>query len=1156
MLNLFIKLFTCPLIITNFYNCIGSEYHMDTTEAPRPVKSKKKKESSKSKAPKVSSTTIEELENAIKQQARTSEEKYKVLDARDKLMRLQQEKTHNLKSTATKGTCPDMCPEKERLMREFQRQVAPYEALYTMDSDEYRIDHAIAIKQYSRSSADQEEPMPHDLRPVKSLQMTMSYLLHEIADMCENDDTNLAEWFHFLWDRTRGIRKDITQQELCCVNTVALVEQCARFHILCSERLCAEEPSVFDKKINTENLTKCLQTLKYMYHDLRIKGITCENEAEFRGYIILLNLNNGSFWSDLQHLPIAIQKSPEVKFALKIYSAVNFNNYSKFFRLVKGATYLNACILLRYFNQVRVKALSIMVKAYCTRTPTSYPLQNLIDLLGFEDENEAYYVCEQVGVVSDNDRRNVKFDRQNFALPMTALEQNRALSLIENKRIELEISIGECIAGGELPARTYQHHEPHNSFSSDGHLLQASMGALDQGAERFVNVYDFDDDIDSTVESKPGSSYKLNQRSDDRNSDNSLSSRGIFAKPADLTDFKWKKPLAKVEPTQSAFKATREPSAAPTTSVFFTPSNAASPANMFPTTASQAPSLNAFTPPASSLPSTNVFNSTAFTSIANSNASTNIFSVSKNTFPSTSPFLSQSASYQRTFPDSSAVLSNNAQTSTSTSASQGNSIFAVPGKTFPNSSSIFSTASASNVNSPFGLTSTTDSQGQGDVFKKPLSSSTIFSSFKPPPTEATSKTDKSAIATDNSTKDEETLRKELERKRRAKEEEENRRQLELKKQEEQRKKEQRIAEETEVIYSEIEETAIREIAGPVVKSGLQLLQKSSEETYQELLNKEVQRTCCELLNEEIEFQEKLHQLTEKSLRRLAAKYWNMWRVYVRSRKVKRDALDCTPVWMPKYDANECAKLLYTPQQNLVIENMRRKRHRTVESEEPRKSLAPVEFIVYAGIKENFKSLQLVEAVPSVYWKLVISWPLLENRLPLARYRRIMNDYLSPENYSIEPIIKVYRPNSYETISICIRHFEGLIQEQHLIGTDAILFIAAASEDVNFVNKRLSRTILSRQKLMPVPVIFLIFNDADVEFNTSPIIATLENFVKSGFVSEYSTVSEKIVDEKRILRVTQSSVLWLAINKSPVVPLEMDYLHKLCSDCLTDELWMR
>ena len=266
-------------------------------------------------------------------------------------MRLKQEKQKDLASAkVTKGSCPDMCPEKERYMREFQRQVSSYEQV---DGGDYHINHTSAVKQYSRSSADQEEPMAHDLRPVKSLKMTMSYLLHEICDLCENEEANLADWYHFLWDRMRSIRKDITQQELCCLDTVELVEQCARFHILCSERLCAEEVSVFDPKINSENLTKCLQTLKYMYYDLREnEGITCRNEPEFRAYVILLNLNNGTFMAEMRTLPPAVQHSPQVKFALDVHAALTMGNYTKFFKLVRKTTYLNGCILLRYFNQV------------------------------------------------------------------------------------------------------------------------------------------------------------------------------------------------------------------------------------------------------------------------------------------------------------------------------------------------------------------------------------------------------------------------------------------------------------------------------------------------------------------------------------------------------------------------------------------------------------------------------------------------------------------------------------------------------------------------------------------------------------------------------------------------------------------------------------
>jgi hypothetical protein len=55
------------------------------------------------------------------------------------------------KARINRGTCPDMCPEKERYHREFQRQVAAYE----VGGAPGKMDHRAAVKQYSRSSADQ-----------------------------------------------------------------------------------------------------------------------------------------------------------------------------------------------------------------------------------------------------------------------------------------------------------------------------------------------------------------------------------------------------------------------------------------------------------------------------------------------------------------------------------------------------------------------------------------------------------------------------------------------------------------------------------------------------------------------------------------------------------------------------------------------------------------------------------------------------------------------------------------------------------------------------------------------------------------------------------------------------------------------------------------
>jgi len=57
----------------------------------------------------------------------------------------------------------------------------------------------------------------------------------------------------------------------------------------------AEDTSMFDNKINSDNLTICLQTLKYIYHDMALKGYTWPNEAECRGCVILLNLNDENF---------------------------------------------------------------------------------------------------------------------------------------------------------------------------------------------------------------------------------------------------------------------------------------------------------------------------------------------------------------------------------------------------------------------------------------------------------------------------------------------------------------------------------------------------------------------------------------------------------------------------------------------------------------------------------------------------------------------------------------------------------------------------------------------------------------------------------------------------------------------------------------------
>ena len=77
----------------------------------------------------------------------------------------------------------------------------------TVTSVLIKVDHTAAIKEYSRSSADQEEPLPHELRPLPVLSMTMDYLVIQIMDQVQD---NYRDWYDFVWNRTRGIRKVTT----------------------------------------------------------------------------------------------------------------------------------------------------------------------------------------------------------------------------------------------------------------------------------------------------------------------------------------------------------------------------------------------------------------------------------------------------------------------------------------------------------------------------------------------------------------------------------------------------------------------------------------------------------------------------------------------------------------------------------------------------------------------------------------------------------------------------------------------------------------------------------------------------------------------------------------------------------------------------------
>ncbi|GFS57299.1 germinal-center associated nuclear protein [Trichonephila clavipes] len=369
----------------------------------------------------------------MQEAAFTAQERYEILNTRDSYLRLKDSKKGDSKVKKVSGTCPDMCPEKERYGRITKNCLAIFETRMAFDSTSSTkdVDHRYMVKEYSRSSADQQEPLPHELRPVSVLKFTMDYLICNLVDR-KNHNISIAEWYDFIWNRTRSIRKDITQQQLCDIECVEILEKCARFHILCAELLSEEDTATFDPKINNENLTKCLQTLKHMYHDLQSKGIQCPNEAEFRAYDILLSLTEGETLRLVKDLHKDIFKSPPVKAAFEAALAFRSNNYVKFFKLMEKGTYLDCCILHRYINEARVQAMQLIIRAYSVpNNPTSLPLTCLVKDLKFQSTIEAANFCNWHGLTTDD--TYVTIQRQTFQKPSSAYPIARATSLVGSK---------------------------------------------------------------------------------------------------------------------------------------------------------------------------------------------------------------------------------------------------------------------------------------------------------------------------------------------------------------------------------------------------------------------------------------------------------------------------------------------------------------------------------------------------------------------------------------------------------------------------------------------------------------------------------------------------------------------------------------------------
>ena len=358
-------------------------------------------------------TSKDEADILYKRNPKTKSQNSDALQKADLHIRSEDQVTFEAKQ----GTCMFMCS-----LKEFNNRLNQdiYHKLETRNGD---FVHELAIKEYKRSSADQNESEVSDLRPSIILLKTVQYLCMDLVD---NTSIMFEELYDFIWNRTRAIRKDITQQKLSDNNTIAVLETIVRFHIFSAYRMANSGSESFEQKYNNENLEKTLTSLRHLYADKEKLSENCPNEAEFRMYHILLNLNNGHVMYWFNMLSDRVRWSPQVSYALDCYKAYNSNNYIQFFRLVKRGSLLSSCILYRYINNVREKAIVSIINSHA-KNSCDYPLSKFENMLCFESINDTRSYLHAMEIESNE---------------ITAFLNNRCYTIV-NKESEVKMSIIE-----------------------------------------------------------------------------------------------------------------------------------------------------------------------------------------------------------------------------------------------------------------------------------------------------------------------------------------------------------------------------------------------------------------------------------------------------------------------------------------------------------------------------------------------------------------------------------------------------------------------------------------------------------------------------------------------------------------------------------------
>jgi SAC3/GANP family len=154
--------------------------------------------------------------------------------------------------------------------------------------------------------------------------------------------------------------------------------------------------------------------------------------------------------------------------AIRAYLALSTHNYVQFFKIVGHIGYFGGAILMRYFTQVRTKALEVLIRSHCQSLKSSYsfPLADMTRMLCFENVATATEFCQYHGLDTTVDL--VTLSKTTYMTPESAVPTRRAKFLVED---QLRTTFSEAIAGYHAQQQYFDPPAATSSFDAQAGML-------------------------------------------------------------------------------------------------------------------------------------------------------------------------------------------------------------------------------------------------------------------------------------------------------------------------------------------------------------------------------------------------------------------------------------------------------------------------------------------------------------------------------------------------------------------------------------------------------------------------------------------------------------------------------------------------------------